>query len=76
MLFNHTGVCRKECLPTETGFYVSHLGGRFMDLKIYNKDGTVKVAENVPVVDIREQVPCMWQLSGKPDCCGKLQTSL
>lgn len=71
MLYNHTGVCRKECLQEETGFFIQHLGGKFMDLKVYNSDGNVTVKDRVPVVDIKEQDPCMWQLSGKPNCCCK-----
>jgi len=42
-----------------------------MDLKVYNSDGNVTVKDRVPVVDIKEQDPCMWQLSGKPNCCCK-----
>ena len=41
-----------------------------MDLKVYNKDGNVSLQQHVPVQSIKEQVPCMWQLSAKPNCCG------
>lgn len=42
-----------------------------MDLRVYNQDGNVTVANNVPVEDVKLQVPCMWQLTGKPNCCVK-----
>lgn len=70
MLYNHTGVCRSKCLDDETGFFISHLGGKFMDLRVYDKTGNVTLEKEVPVVNIKEQVPCMWQLTGNPDCCG------
>ena len=71
MLYNNTGVCRDSCQEGETGIFISHLGDRYMDLRVYNKDGNVTVENNVPVEDVRLQVPCMWQLTGKPNCCGE-----
>lgn len=43
----------------------------FVFIQVYNSNGNVTLHQQVPVMDIREQDPCMWQLTGNPNCCGE-----
>lgn len=72
MLFNNTGICREQCHDDETGFVLSNIGRKFMNIMVYLKNQTAPLQERVPIVDIKEQMPCMWQMSGKPDCCSNV----